>query len=64
MGPKDYCSYTLDSLQFNEEYLEKTYLYFQSNFTELFALIPPHINVLPPAQRLRYFDTNAAQLFD
>lgn len=54
----------LDALQFNEEYLAKTYELFQEYFIEIFNLIPPHINQKPIPQRLRYFDTNSAQIYD
>lgn len=54
----------LDMLQFNEEYLEKTYEIFRTEFPELFDVIPPHLNQRPVQQRIRFFDTNAAQLFD
>lgn len=54
----------LDALQFDEEHLNLTYERFSAEFTELFGLIPPHLNQRPVQQRIRFFDTNAAQLFD
>ncbi|MEY4126040.1 MAG: hypothetical protein RL737_229 [Bacteroidota bacterium] len=54
----------LDALLFDEEHLNLTYEQFSNEFTELFSSIPPHLNQRPVQQRIRFFDTNAAQLFD
>jgi hypothetical protein len=54
----------LDALQFDEVHQNLTYEQFSLEFTELFNLIPPHLNQRPVQQRIRFFDTNAAQLFD
>lgn len=54
----------LDALQFDEVHQNLTYEQFSEEFTELFGLIPPHLNQRPVQQRIRFFDTNAAQLFD
>lgn len=54
----------LDMLQFEEEYLNETYEIFCTKFPELFELIPPHLNQRPVRQRILFFDTNAAQIFD
>jgi hypothetical protein len=54
----------LDALQFDEVHQNLTYEQFRLEFTELFNLIPPHLNQRPVQQCIRFFDTNAAQLFD
>ncbi len=54
----------LDALQFDEHYLQLTYDIFQSKFTELFSMIPSHLNQRSVHQGLRYLDTNAVQIFD
>jgi hypothetical protein len=45
-------------------HLNLTYEQFRIEFTDIFSLIPPHLNERPVKQRIRFFDTNAAQLFD
>ena len=54
----------LDALQFDEGYLNRSYAIFNAEFKELFDLIPPHLLSRPIKDRLRFFDTNAAQIFD